>query len=87
MKNKLEQINFEIPDIEGGYFLWAKLPPQFKDAFLFASHLYDTVNVGVVPGENFSETKNEFVRLNIATEMSIIKEGAQKIIECVKGSH
>jgi aspartate/methionine/tyrosine aminotransferase len=87
MKNNLERLNFKIPEIQGGYFLWAKLPPQFQDGLVFASHLYDAVNVGVVPGENFSETKNEFIRLNIATEMSIIKKGVRKITEFVSGNH
>jgi len=83
MKNKLEKLNFKIPEIQGGYFLWAKLPPQHRDGFLFSSDLYNTANVGVVPGENFSKTKREFIRLNIATEMPVLKKSVQKITQFI----
>lgn len=84
MKKNLGELEFKIKETQGGYFLWSKLPPLYRDGFLFASNLYDSANVGVVPGENFSKTKKNFIRLNIATEMPIIKRGVQKITEFIE---
>lgn len=81
MKETLEELGFAVAGTHGGYFLWAKLPVDYKDAFSFALELYNKVKVGIVPGENFSLTKKSYVRLNIALEMAIIKEAAGKISE------
>lgn len=59
---------FEIAEIDGGYFVWAKLPKQYNDGFDFAMWLYDTHNVAVIPGEHFSKKSKNYIRLNIARE-------------------
>jgi aspartate/methionine/tyrosine aminotransferase len=62
--------------------LWARLPKKkkiWKDAFQFALSLYQEKQVGVVPGENFSNTKTDYVRMNIGTELPIIKEAASRL--------
>ena len=79
MKQALEKLGFSVPQIHGGYFLWAKLPGAYKDGFDFALDLYNTVKVGVVPGENFSLTKRNYIRINIAQETGIIRDAANKI--------
>lgn len=84
LKQVLENNNFHIPEIHGGYFLWARLPEQFSDGFRFALDLFQENRVGVVPGENFSPSYSRYIRLNIATEMQIIREGAQRIENFIK---
>lgn len=83
MSQILNSEGFETSPIQGGYFLWAKLPPELPqnltDAFDFAQELYESVRVGVVPGENFSPVKTRFIRINIAAEMSVIEDAAERI--------
>lgn len=79
MREVLESSGFRVADISGGYFLWARLPDQWPDAFEFAVALYDAVQVAVVPGENFSNTKTQYIRVNIATEMDIIKDAGERL--------
>ncbi len=82
MKKELELLEFKVADSSGGYFLWARLPGKRKiwqDAFEFALSLYQEKQVGVVPGENFSNTKTDCVRMNIGTELSIIKDAASRL--------
>lgn len=81
MKGVLEELGFKVPQSDGGYFLWAKLPPVYEDAFRFALDLYDKVKVGVVPGENFSPSKARCIRMNIAQELPLIQQAAQKLRE------
>ncbi|UCH93780.1 MAG: pyridoxal phosphate-dependent aminotransferase [Candidatus Aminicenantes bacterium] len=82
MKKELESIGFKAADSHGGYFLWARLPEinkKWKDAFEFALSLYQETRVGVVPGENFSNSKTDYVRMNIGSELPIIKDAASRL--------
>jgi aspartate/methionine/tyrosine aminotransferase len=79
MKNTLEESGFSVAESQGGYFLWAGLPAGRDDAFAFALELYNRAKVGVVPGENFSLTKKNYIRINIAQEAASIRDAAQRI--------
>ena len=83
MHSTLEKSGFFMPAIDGGYFVWAKIPPKFNDGFKFAMDLYESKKVGVVPGIHFSEKGNNFIRISIAKDAAEIKEAAQKISEFV----
>ncbi len=81
LEDGLRRLQFAVPEIEGGYFLWAELPGQFPDAFAFAVELYEGRKVALVPGENFSPHKRNYIRCNFATETSIIKSAVEAITE------
>ncbi len=84
LSEELSETGFKIPSIKGGYFFWAELPPKYNNGFTFAEELYDKEKVAVVPGINFSQEKNNYIRINCAVDHSIIKEAAGKIIRFVK---
>lgn len=79
MKKTLQRLGFTIPDIQGGYFLWARLPEPYRDGLRFALELYDNQKVGVVPGENFGPGQEDHIRINIAQDSAVVREGAEKI--------
>jgi aspartate/methionine/tyrosine aminotransferase len=79
MKKALAKLEFDVKESSGGYFLWAKLPRPHTDAFTFAQELYNSSQVAVVPGANFSPTKTDFIRVNIGTQMPIIQEAISRI--------
>ena len=81
MKEIMDRLGFVTATIDGGYFLWAKLPAEQRDAFKFALDLYNSVKIGVVPGENFSKTKTGYIRVNIATELPVIRNAASRLKE------
>ena len=83
MKQSLEKLGFAVPDIGGGYFIWTRLPEKtpYRDAFEFASQLLEETNLAVVPGENFSKTKHDYIRLNIACDLQVIQEAAAKLVQ------
>lgn len=76
---ELEKLGFEIPETKGGYFVWAKLPEKYSDGFEFAIDLYDDQKVAVIPGEHFSTTAQNYIRINIAREKSEVEEGIERI--------
>ena len=79
LRTSLEEMLFQVPDIQGGYFLWAKLPVRYTDALDFAEALYNAQKVAVVPGENFSPNKRNYIRLNYATEIGIIENAVKSL--------
>jgi len=84
MHTALEKSGFYMPPIDGGYFVWAKIPQKFNDGFKFAMDLYENKKVGTVPGIHFSEKGNNFIRISIAKEAAEIEEAAARIIDFVK---
>lgn len=84
LKNNLSKLNFNIPEIKGGYFIWSKLPPKFNNGYDFAVNFYKNENVGVTPGENFSPYKKQYIRINIATDIKIIKKAMIKFENFLK---
>lgn len=80
----LEKSGFSMPSIDGGYFIWAKIPERFSDGFNFAMDLYESRKVGTVPGIHFSERGSRFIRVSIAKPVEEIAEAASRIADFVK---
>ena len=72
-------LDFQIPPIQGGCFVWAKLPDGWSDGFEFASRLYDEQSVAVIPGEHFSDKKTDWIRFNVARPEDEIISACQRI--------
>ncbi len=66
MRNYLTGKGFSIPDIKGGYFVWAKIPQGLPAGYELALDMYREQQVAVVPGEHFSEKGERYLRFNIA---------------------
>ncbi|MHC1702513.1 MAG: pyridoxal phosphate-dependent aminotransferase [Tenuifilaceae bacterium] len=75
----LNELKFEIPPIQGGCFVWAKLPVNWNDGFEFTSLLYEEQKVAVIPGEHFSDKKVDWVRFNVARPEEEIISACHKI--------
>lgn len=81
MKSALIPLGFSIPKIDGGYFIWTKMPDRFSDGYDFAIDFYDKKRVAVVPGIHFSENGARYIRFNIAKDKKEIIEAAGKLKE------
>jgi len=75
----LDQLGFDIPKIDGGCFVWAKLPNCWTDGFVFATILYEEQKVAVIPGEHFSINKKEWIRFNVARPQGEVLEACNRI--------
>ena len=84
LKSTLLELNFKIPTIDGGYFIWAQLPEQYTDGFRFAIELYNQEKVAVIPGIQFSENAQNFIRFNVAREEKEIRNGILGINTFIK---
>jgi len=79
LKPELEQLGFEIPETKGGYFIWAKLPKQYSDSFDFAMELYEKEKLAVIPGVHFSKDCNNYIRINIARDITDINNAIERL--------
>ena len=79
LKQALEELNFIIPEVKGGYFIWAKLPKPYTSGFNFAMQLYEKERIAVIPGEHFSPQMVDYIRLNIAHPLPIINKAAEQL--------
>lgn len=79
MKAGLEELGFYVPEIGGGFFVWARLPEGYEDGFRFALDLYERQKVAVIPGEHFSERHPHYIRLNVAREKEEVQEGLSRL--------
>jgi len=85
LSTELKNCGFEIPKIEGGYFIWAKLPCGFDDCLNFSMELYDKKKVATVPGIHFSDNGKKHVRFNIARPAEEIVQAGKLIKEFTEG--
>jgi methionine aminotransferase len=82
----LIELGFQIPLINGGCFIWSKLPSKFDSGFNFAHSLYQEVGVAIIPGEHFSANHKSWVRFNIARPAQEIQKAAELITQFLRNS-
>jgi aspartate/methionine/tyrosine aminotransferase len=83
-KGELQAMDFHIPPIDGGYFVWTRLPEPFIDGVEFAEELYRQQKVAVVPGIHFSDDASRWIRINIARpfdELNMALKGIKQFIK------
>ncbi|HUX54383.1 MAG TPA: pyridoxal phosphate-dependent aminotransferase [Williamwhitmania sp.] len=79
MKTTLQQLGFSVPRIDGGYFVWGKLPAGFPDGFKTAMKLYENQELATIPGEHFSDRAKDYLRLNIARPEEEVEEACRRL--------
>jgi aspartate/methionine/tyrosine aminotransferase len=80
-RSTLSKNGFECADTQGGFFIWAKIPSNHTDGFIFADQLYNQKQVAIVPGEHFGLQWKEYIRINVAHPINQLSEGLNKMIE------
>lgn len=79
LKDELTGLGFSPAAAGGGYFLWARLPAEYKDDFSFAIDLFDNKKVAVIPGVHFTKQSRRFIRLNFARKVDELNEAIKRL--------
>ncbi|MCK5809183.1 pyridoxal phosphate-dependent aminotransferase [bacterium] len=79
MEKTLVELAFKPLPVDGGYFVWAKLPETLSDDVHFALDLFEKERVATVPGRHFNPESTDFIRLNIARPVDEIREATERI--------
>lgn len=86
LSKALVELGFHIPTINGGCFVWARLPQRFPDGFSIAHSLYKATGVATIPGEHFSTNHINWLRFNIARPNDEIAKAASLIEQFMKNT-
>ena len=81
MVPRLRELGFEIPEIDGAFYIFARIPEKYRHlgAMEFCKVLAQEAKVGVIPGTAFGSAYDEFFRISYATSMENIKECVERI--------
>jgi aspartate aminotransferase len=71
----------------GAFYLWADVSPWAADDWALAAALLTHARVAVAPGSAFGAHGSGFVRISLASEMSALIEGIQRILGFLKDEH
>lgn len=84
--NALTELGFDIYNSGSAFYLWARIPEEFNDALKFNEMLMEKAGVGATPGSAFADSDDwdDFMRICIAREDSILKGAVEKIKSVLK---
>jgi LL-diaminopimelate aminotransferase len=79
---------FELLDIlkctyskkQAGMFVWAKIPPGYKDGFALSDRVLYGSNVFITPGGIFGSNGDNYVRVSLCSTEEKLQEAKQRII-------
>ena len=75
----LEKSGFYIPKIDGGYFIWCKLPENIGNSLDFGIKLYENYRTAIIPGRHFGQEWDNYIRINLAREENELTPGIENI--------
>jgi aspartate/methionine/tyrosine aminotransferase len=81
--NELNENGFTCNNVDGGYFVWAKLPDKYSNGLDFGLNLYNEYKTAIIPGQHFGEEWKDYIRINVAREKSELEQGIKNIINFV----
>lgn len=85
MVPRLRELGFEIPEIDGAFYIFAKIPERYSHlgAMEFCKLLAKEARVGVIPGTAFGKAYDNFFRISYATSIENIKEAVERISQFI----
>ncbi len=78
----LREIGWNVPDSKGTMFVWAKIPPRYKDDVEFCEALMEKTGIICTPGSSFGENGRGFVRFALVKSPDQLRE----IVAIIKNS-
>lgn len=70
----------------GAFYILVDISPSGKESYAFSKELIQKAEVAVAPGGTFGEMGKDYVRVSLATEMSKLQEGLNRICQSINGT-
>lgn len=77
----LERAGLDAPPPAGGFYVFPKVPPPWRDGDAFARSLLEQHGVAVVPGSVFGEGFSDRFRLCFACDDALLDEGLERLVQ------
>ena len=75
----LQLLNCRFDKTQAGMFVWASVPPVYKDGFELSDIVLKESNVFITPGGIFGNAGNNYVRVSLCTTEEKIEESITRI--------
>ena len=75
----LRSIGWDVPDSHGSMFVWAPIPPQYKNSMDFCLELVEKSGVLCTPGSSFGPLGEGYVRFALTMPCEKIAQAVQAI--------
>jgi LL-diaminopimelate aminotransferase len=79
----LALLGCEFDTTQAGMFVWASIPPQYKDGFALSDQVLQDANVFITPGGIFGSAGNGYVRVSLCSAEQKFEEAINRIQESV----
>ena len=68
----------------GAFYVLVDISSTGMDSDAFADRLLNEQRVAVAPGATFGALAGKYIRVSLATEDTVIREGLERICNCIK---
>jgi len=77
--NSLRSIGWKIPAPKASFYIWAKIPKNFKDSMEAAKVFLDQANIVITPGVGFGPAGEGFIRMTLTVPKARLIEAAGRL--------
>jgi LL-diaminopimelate aminotransferase len=74
-------IGCEVPAVQQGLFVWARIPDHYADAYALSDQMLYDHDVFITPGAIFGSGGDRYMRLSLCQPESIIREALGRVSE------
>ena len=75
----LQLLNCTFDETQAGLFVWASIPPKYRDGYELSDQVLANSNVFITPGGIFGTAGNEYVRVSLCATEEKIDEAIRRI--------
>ncbi len=73
------KLGCEFDEYAGGMFVWAKIPPRYKDAYTMSDDLLYKTGVFITPGTIFGSNGEQYIRASLCNTVEVLEEAIERI--------
>jgi aspartate/methionine/tyrosine aminotransferase len=75
----LHLLNCSFDENQAGLFVWAEIPPEYKDGYELSDKVLSGANVFITPGGIFGNAGNKYIRVSLCATEEKISEAINRI--------
>lgn len=75
----LTLLNCSFDENQAGLFVWAHIPPEFKNGYELSDRILDHSNVFITPGGIFGSAGEKYIRVSLCATEQKIEEAIERI--------
>lgn len=75
----LEAINCKVEPNQAGMFVWASIPPSYKDCYELSDEILYGTNVFITPGGIFGSAGEQYIRVSLCSTEEKLKQAIGRV--------